>query len=340
MNTTANNQGDHCIIPLSNGTSVGGLPVIDSNNLEGTRALCQQLKKDSATANAAVLAALIAVVISQSGGTVDPVSVNTTVQEATVNAASSVQGAASQYRYAQSVETARLTTELGPNDPRIVQMQSQLTRTDAGIKQLNVELQRAAAPETAVPQGGVVVNGRITDSNSLGRADLTVELAKRDGTSLGITATTDAAGNYSMSLDAETAKQLASGAVYVQAKAQDGTVLQRSDSAIKLTTDTKIDAPLVLATKAVSQDDLARGTVVFREPVPSATAGKDTPATTSTPLENIKGIGPKTAARLRAAGIADVEAYVRTPTQKLVEIAGFDARVSQREAQKRVEKNK
>src|SRR5262249_14253917 len=64
------------------------------------------------------------------------------------------------------------------------------------------------------------------------------------------------------------------------------------------------------------------------------TSGDDTPPTTSTPLENIKGIGPKTADRLRAAGIADVEAYVRTPAQKLVDIAGFDAHVLHREAEK------
>ena len=77
-----------------------------------------------------------------------------------------------------------------------------------------------------------------------------------------------------------------------------------------------------------------RGVVVFREPPPGTTGGDDTPPTTSTPLENIKGIGPKTADRLRAAGIADVEAYVRTPAQKLVDIAGFDAHVLHREAQK------
>jgi hypothetical protein len=333
MNTTANNQGDHCIIALSNGTSVGGLPVIDDNNLEVTRSLCARLKESPATANAAILAALVSVLVSQSGGNVDVSSVNMTVQQATVNATGSVVGVASQYRYTQSVETARLSKELGSDDPRVVKMQSQMQRADAGLMQLNVETQIAAVTEVAVPQGGSVVDGRITDTNALGRPNLTVELSKRDGTPLGVTAKTDASGYYTMPLDANTAKQVASGAVYVQVKDEEGSVLHRTDAAIKLTTDTTVHAPIVLATKPVSQADLVRGTVVFREAAPGGTVD-DTPVTTSTPLENIKGIGPKTADRLRAAGIADVEAYVRTPAQKLVDIAGFDARVLHREAEK------
>ena len=272
MNTTANNQGDHCIIPLSNGSSIGGLPVIDDNNLEITSALCKRLKEQPALAQAAVLAALISVLVSQSNGNVDASSVNTTVQDATVNATTSVQGTASQYRYTQAVETARLTKELGPDDPRVVKMQTQLDRTDAGIKQLNVETQLAAAPDAAVPQGGVVVNGRITDTTQLGRADVTVELAKRDGTSLGVTAKTDEAGNYTMSLDAATAKQLAGGSVYVQAKAEDGTVLQRTDSALSLATDTQINAPLVLGDEALR---VVAGSGARRGGLPRAAAGHD-----------------------------------------------------------------
>lgn len=51
---------------------------------------------------------------------------------------------------------------------------------------------------------------------------------------------------------------------------------------------------------------------------------------TSTPLEDIKGIGPAIAKKLRAAGIPDLEAFLATPGEKLVEIAGFDAKVIER----------
>jgi len=76
-------------------------------------------------------------------------------------------------------------------------------------------------------------------------------------------------------------------------------------------------------------------------PEPSGGGGGPTPAiprpTTSTPLENIRGIGPVRADRLRAAGIPDLEAFLRTDTAKLVELAGFDADVAKEEARKVLE---
>lgn len=41
-------------------------------------------------------------------------------------------------------------------------------------------------------------------------------------------------------------------------------------------------------------------------------------------LETIRGIGPRTADKLRKAGIADVEEYAKTPGAEFVKIAGFD----------------
>jgi hypothetical protein len=336
MNTTAHNQGDHCIIALSNVTT-GGLPVIDDNNLEVTRNLCAKLKENPATARIALLQALYTVLLSQSGGTLDATMVNPISQKATAYAAQSVQGLSSQYRYAQSVEAARLSKQLGSDDPRVVQMQARLERTDAGLQQLGVETQLASIVEAPVPDNGAMVDGRVTDPAAQGRGALTVELTRRDGTSLGVTATTDATGYYSMPLDAAQAKSLAGErAVYVQVKAANGTVLQRSDAPIEIAADAAVHAPVILPIKPVPQADLVRGTVVFREPSSSqgGPPGGDGPPTTSTPLENIKGIGPKTANRLRAAGIADIESLLRTPTAKLVEIAGFDAHAVRRVAER------
>jgi predicted flap endonuclease-1-like 5' DNA nuclease len=72
----------------------------------------------------------------------------------------------------------------------------------------------------------------------------------------------------------------------------------------------------------------------------TATAGAPFPLrqpaapTTSTPLEHVRGIGPKRAARLRAAGIPDLEAFLRTDMATLVRILGFDAHVAKEEAER------
>lgn len=58
------------------------------------------------------------------------------------------------------------------------------------------------------------------------------------------------------------------------------------------------------------------------------------PPTTSTPLEEVRGIGPKRAEKLRAAGIPDLEAFLRTDTGKLVEIASLDADVAKEDARR------
>lgn len=63
------------------------------------------------------------------------------------------------------------------------------------------------------------------------------------------------------------------------------------------------------------------------------------PRATSTPLEHIRGIGPKRAERLRDAGIPDLEAFLEADTAKLVEIAGFDADVAKEEARRVLEEH-
>jgi hypothetical protein len=67
---------------------------------------------------------------------------------------------------------------------------------------------------------------------------------------------------------------------------------------------------------------MAASRLVAQKPVPPAPRDR-----TSTPLENIKGVGPKTAAKLRATGIKDVEALRKTKTEKLIAFAGTDKKV-------------
>jgi hypothetical protein len=65
----------------------------------------------------------------------------------------------------------------------------------------------------------------------------------------------------------------------------------------------------------------------YEEPAAAPRPAGDAPpssARTSTPLEAIRGIGPKRAEELRQAGIRDVEQYQRTRGAAFVKVAGFD----------------
>ena len=73
---------------------------------------------------------------------------------------------------------------------------------------------------------------------------------------------------------------------------------------------------------------LNKGTVIFNRSL-SARVGQ------STPLENVKGIGPVMASQLRQAGIPDLETLLRTPGERLVQITGFDIEIVRKEVQSR-----
>jgi hypothetical protein len=80
----------------------------------------------------------------------------------------------------------------------------------------------------------------------------------------------------------------------------------------------------------ISRPDDACG-VQPTQPVPVPAAP---PARTSTPLEHVRGIGPKRAERLRAAGIGDLESLLRADVDHLVEILGFDVGPTRAEAER------
>jgi hypothetical protein len=68
----------------------------------------------------------------------------------------------------------------------------------------------------------------------------------------------------------------------------------------------------------------------YRPPAPTKPVSPNPPVpTTSTPLEDIRGVGRKTADKLRRAGIKDIEALEKTDTTELVELAGRDKAVTQ-----------
>jgi hypothetical protein len=72
-------------------------------------------------------------------------------------------------------------------------------------------------------------------------------------------------------------------------------------------------------------------------PTPAPDGGGNRPRPTletSTPLEHVRGIGPKRAETLRRAGIADLESLLEADADRLIEILGFDIGPTREEAEK------
>jgi len=323
MNTTAHNQGEHCIIPMSNAPA-GGPPVVDDNNLEVLHSFCRQFASSKDSATSFVGSALMAVLAAQTAREAE------TLDAAVVSTAGlsqSLAGIHSMQTDLHHVQARQAATAVG--EPQAVQ--ARLKRNSQALAQLRQQVELAGLREAVIDAETSVIDGRILDAGNAGREDVTVEIRRADGTGTGLTARTDATGYYAIPIDAERSKELAAaGALELRAVDDKGTVLARDDKGLRLAEGSSARRNLVLETAKPTRGDRAGGSVVFegREPEPTG----------STPLENIRGVGPVTAGRLRAAGIDDIETLLRTPSSRLVEIAGFDADVVRREARDSLER--
>jgi predicted flap endonuclease-1-like 5' DNA nuclease len=320
MNTCAHNQGDHCIVPLA----AAPIPVVDDGNLERNRTFCQRIEAEPGTLSRYLVQGLVAVWASQNAGTISAQQAPVLAQKATVQSLDSVKTMQASYQQAYLGESQRLAGKYGADSPRVMATAQRAQKNAVILQQLQVEGELAAIPQQQQPDSGAVLDGRVVDAAYRGRSDLKVELVRKDGTAVGVTGTTDATGYYAVSMDQQTAQALAKEKeLYVQVSDAKGTVLQRADTPLQVKPGAAVRSEVTVAVRTAPQSVIAGATVIYRG---SAAGGK------STPLENIKGIGPVTAAKLRAAGIPDVEALLRTPGEKLVEIAGFDAEVLRKEA--------
>ena len=94
---------------------------------------------------------------------------------------------------------------------------------------------------------------------------------------------------------------------------------EKSDGSTKPTTPRPPAAPPAAPAQPAASAPVARVAELKsyqNPPAPTTSSGQ--------PLEAIRGIGPKTATKLRAAGIADVPEFEKTPGSALVKVAGFD----------------
>ena len=330
MNTTALNQGDHCIIALSNGGTTG-LPVIDSGNLEGNRAQCRKLAAGPDGVNA-YLARAAATALLSGAAVPERATLGSRAKSATQQAVLSMSRTGAEYRRAYAREAVRLEQRLGTDSARVQEMKTRLSAGDATLRQLRVQAQLSRVEEAAVPESGAVVDGRVMSTSELGAKDAIVELVRADGTPVGVASHTDETGYFALTLQPEQAKQLETeGELHVRVTDAQGRVVKRSEAPVRVAADTAVRTQVVLPSARVPVGVLKEGTEIYRKPA------APTRTSTSTPLETVRGIGPKTAEKLRAAGIPDLESLLRTPGSTLVGIAGFDADVMRERAREAVD---
>ncbi|PWV61192.1 helix-hairpin-helix domain-containing protein [Plasticicumulans acidivorans] len=322
MNTTAHNQGDHCIVAASAG-SASGLPVIDDGNLEANRGFCRRIAAEPASLLRYLLQGLVAVLAQQQSNASN--SRGNVLQSGTLQTVGGVQSAYTQLQYARSLETARLSARYGASDARVQAATTRLAQARSTLNLLDVQQELATITPAAVPDAGLLLDGRIADTAGRGREGLSVQLVRADGSVLdGFSARTDASGYYAMTLDAGQAAQLrADSGLRLQVADAQNRVLARSEQVLSAGSDPALRASLSLPKSALSRADANTATVIFEGTAPTPHGLR---------LEDIRGIGPVIAARLRAAGIADVDALLQTDTATLVRLAGLDAEVLRREA--------
>lgn len=325
MNTTAHNQGDHCIIALSNG-GAGSLPVVADNNLVLISNRCPKAGGDDAT-KYIFTAFLISYLVENAPayGEADGESAGKLALNQSMKGVQSLQYAS---RKNTKKEAVRIDQTYGADSNQAKTMARRLDGNAATLAQFQVQTQLASIQERTVAADGAVFDGRVADPAGRGKEGLNVELVRADGSSLGVTTKTDAAGHYSVAMDAETTQRLEAetGGVFVKVSSPEGTLLTQDKTARTVAAGETLRAAVAVESTVVPVSARTLGSVIYRAPV----AGQGG-AIKSTPLENVKGIGPKTADKYRAAGIGDMETLTRAPASKLAEVAGLDKRVVEAE---------
>ena len=230
-------------------------------------------------------------------------------------------------RALMDLEASRLARKLGGDAVRVRTLKAQAADRAEKVRALDVEAQIAAVRMPQLEMTDTLLHGRVTDQSLNRVAGVSVQLVNAKGEAVpGVSeARTDAQGYYAFVLKPDQAQALADQKLAV-AVASGDQKLRPAQAELTL-------APGATAVRELRLSDAD----LVRLNLRPATRGTRPPAGepgTSTPLENVRGIGPVRAKRLRAAGIPDLEALLNTDMKTLVKIMGFDAHVSREEAEK------
>jgi hypothetical protein len=243
MNTTAHNQADHCIFALSNG-GASALPVVNERNLVLVRQLCARVSKQWLNCQEAekedtlgyIGTAFVQSYLNETAaGLLDSAS----DESATLALNGSMKGITDlnvAYRQSAQQEAYRVQQRYGSDSPRARRMQAQLRRNGESLAQLKIQTGLTAMKEKKTNIDAL--EGRVADQQGKGQAGLVVELVRADGSSLFITANTDADGSYTIPLSTKTKQRLQDEreGVFVKVLSNDGKTLLQDKQAIRVGT--------------------------------------------------------------------------------------------------------
>ncbi len=288
MNTTAHNQGDHCIFPLSNAPS-GGLPVVDDNNLEFFRNLCRKFASEPA--------GFLRQLLNRSIARIEPATdvtglVDTPVTEiarptilATVDA---IHTLGARRNVALAAQASRLEARFGATYPQTAAARDELAGRSQSLDQLALQGQLAGLREVEPPTNGRVLDGRVADASSFGQGGLTVGLVNADGTSLGVTARTDPSGYFAAPVSDEQLKRLQGERPFLRVLDAQGREVFRTDQPVDVSSGAPLRVVVVLPTevpRARPSSPAARSTTaatprppVARPPPPWKTSAASVPS--------------------------------------------------------------
>ena len=269
MNLTAHNQGDHCIVALPMPAPGGApLPTIDAPNQELDRSFCAEFKSDTAVFE--YFRKTLPSLVGQSGASFDVAPLMTAadaqalLQDGAGRSYLAVrQGAVQQYVLYQA-EADRLGKKYGATDSKVLSLQGQAESAALAATQLGAAADAVRVSTPAAPEGGVVLDGRVTDDKAKPRAGLTVELVRADGTRLEALGRTDASGYYAAVLDrARTAALARERAAFIRVTDAAGAEVFRSTETVAVQPDAPVRTRITVPASGIPRAVFSGGTVIF-----------------------------------------------------------------------------
>jgi len=342
MNMTALNQGDHCIVALP---KPDGSPraTVDTPNQVLDYEICRRLSEPEA-----IWEFLVWVLSAQAdllGGELSA-DAFTTTERAQMPAQYAGQ-ALKQIQYNKTTlmqrhqqEAITLSAEYGAAYPAAVALKAQ---ADADAVNVHLVAQAAETFGVVTPradEGGSTLSGRVGNDRGQGLSRLRVELTRRNGDALEAVALTDASGYFSASFDARDTGRLArEGDLFLRVTSARGSEVLRDTTPLRFAAGAQLRAalvvPLRLVPRAIVVGPPAGGTGntgatgstgATGATGSTGTTGGAVPPNRRTPLERLE-MDDAVLARLRAAGIPDVETLAETKPAALLRIVDDEATV-------------
>ncbi|MBM9594973.1 hypothetical protein [Roseitranquillus sediminis] len=243
MNITAHNQGDHCIIAVSQ----GAIPVEDRPNQVVHSQFCPG-QRDLSTND--YLGAAVMQPLHHS------VSPNAQLQDGAAAVDTGLKGSIS------GVSQVRIRTNLAyqgeaqrlhvmqADAPVVQELRAAGRARRESAEALEVQADLARVREAELPDEGALLDGRVADSKGRAAAGQTVELVDRRGRPLGVSTETDEHGYYALAIDEETRRTLGRrDDVFVRVTDASGDIVTREPKRIVIGDDPLVRTPIEITAR-------------------------------------------------------------------------------------------